>query len=382
MKLGGARAEGCMWLKNESSANIVFNRLKYKSMLSSPLKIRDYAKSSVEVTTEKELLDIMEERSQETARSFANEIKEMEIDKVLFLIFPFISDAFPEMFIKSNYEELAEELNVRQVWNFSAIIDHFKRDKIDIRNGKIRFSHPSYSEAIKYIIYDKRYKTTIAGEILRKVLLRLADNEETAKHAALFLYIHFDKLHGNIRDELLNLMNKHEYNAAKLSEVMIKIIQSCFDTISQNIREQVLLKLLDTKPDWDLIGFVVIPTEMGYISDHLQRTNFVNDLLNAGVYCEVFEIVNNNFDKISPRVRDEIVHKLGSKTHQRRGLCECIEKSFADAPHKVREEILLKLADTELRWCVFEIVNNNFDKISPRVRDAITLKEKEHRPKN
>jgi len=62
--------------------------------------------------TKTELLDTMEEKSQETARSFANEIKAMEQDKVLFLMFPFISDSFSENFVKSNYVMLIRQLNI------------------------------------------------------------------------------------------------------------------------------------------------------------------------------------------------------------------------------------------------------------------------------
>ena len=158
-------------------------------MLSSPLKIRDYAISTVAATTEKELLDIMKEKSQETARSFANEINQMEEDKMLFLMFPFISDGFSEKFVKSNYETLVSELNIQNTaWEFSAILDHFKRDKINITNENIQFSHPSYSEAIKYIIYDKRYKTTKAGEILGKVLLNLSRITKMRASSVSFYY--------------------------------------------------------------------------------------------------------------------------------------------------------------------------------------------------
>ena len=39
-------------------------------------------------------------------RPFAKEINEMEQDKILFLMFPFISDGFSEKFVKSNYDML------------------------------------------------------------------------------------------------------------------------------------------------------------------------------------------------------------------------------------------------------------------------------------
>ena len=83
------------------------------------------------------------------------------------------------VFQLSNYEVLASELNIHQKSEFSTILEYFVLDdKINIKNGNIQFCHPSYSEAISYIIHENismyRRKNTRAEEILEKVLLKLS----------------------------------------------------------------------------------------------------------------------------------------------------------------------------------------------------------------
>ena len=70
MLLTWAKAKGCKWVRDTSLTNLVLNNLKDKTKLSSPLKIRDYAISTVATTSEKELVDLIDEKSKETAKTF------------------------------------------------------------------------------------------------------------------------------------------------------------------------------------------------------------------------------------------------------------------------------------------------------------------------
>jgi hypothetical protein len=56
----------------------------------------------------RELLKILDKKSERPPIIFAEEIKELEADKILFLMFPFISSSFSEIFVKSNYEAILE----------------------------------------------------------------------------------------------------------------------------------------------------------------------------------------------------------------------------------------------------------------------------------
>src|SRR5947209_2410023 len=82
------------------------------------------------------------------------------------------------IFGKSHYEELISELKIEEhSWNFDAVFNHFKDDKIDVSNGKIRFSHPSYFEAIKHIISENSF-TAKTEQILCNTSLKLANNND------------------------------------------------------------------------------------------------------------------------------------------------------------------------------------------------------------
>lgn len=60
-------------------------------------------------------------------------------------------------FVRNKYLELAEELDLKtDTRDFERIIHRFQRGgKIDISREYTTFSHPSYSEALRFILSDK-----------------------------------------------------------------------------------------------------------------------------------------------------------------------------------------------------------------------------------
>ena len=155
-----------VWLDNEDVRNTVLKSMEDETMLPTPLNIRNFVNAVKRETDKQIILHIMKEKSVETAISFGKEIEDMlphHSDRMVFLSFPFISDGFTEEFVKSNYEELIkqlkEDLKIENPWNFNGVFNYFKEDKIEIKDNNLRFSHPSYSEAIKYIISEDRFTT-------------------------------------------------------------------------------------------------------------------------------------------------------------------------------------------------------------------------------
>lgn len=71
--------------------------------------------------------------SQETAKSFAEEIKHITQGKItLFFSFLFISDYFTEDFVKSEYQALAKELDIKiDNWEFDRILRQYRGRKFD-----------------------------------------------------------------------------------------------------------------------------------------------------------------------------------------------------------------------------------------------------------
>ena len=75
-------------------------------------------------------------------------------------------------FIRTTYQELVDELNLKDPWGFDRVLNWFKKDKINIGDKYIRFSHPSYSEALKYLLVEDGDFTRINKEIFSELLLK------------------------------------------------------------------------------------------------------------------------------------------------------------------------------------------------------------------
>jgi hypothetical protein len=101
----------CKWLENENLRDIVLESIRKEVKLPTPLNIKDFIMATGEmgkrdIINDKELLDLIDKESEKTPERFARDIEEMkqhgEIDKILFLCFPFISDSFSCDFVKQN----------------------------------------------------------------------------------------------------------------------------------------------------------------------------------------------------------------------------------------------------------------------------------------
>jgi hypothetical protein len=128
----------------------------------------------------------MNEKSKLIAKSFAEEIKEMSNSEILFLSFPFISDSFSLDFVKTKYQELinnrqlSKGLKIEEaVWDFDRVFEQFIETKIEIKDTRIRFLHPSYYWAFQYAISQNGFITTV-GRILSIVLTHLSYDNQSA----------------------------------------------------------------------------------------------------------------------------------------------------------------------------------------------------------
>ena len=159
--LSWAEAENCRWLENKELKELVLESIKDEKILPTPLSIKDFAVATFDIEKEEELREEIEEKSKETAKAFAEEIKNMSNDKILFLSFLSIYDSLSVEFIRTTYQELIDELNLKDAWGFNRVLNWFRDDKINIDGEDIRFSHPSYSEALKNLLVEDGDFTTI-----------------------------------------------------------------------------------------------------------------------------------------------------------------------------------------------------------------------------
>lgn len=104
--LGWAKQRKCKWLGDEQLRDLVLNSINLENILPTPLSIHDFALSSRAIDNEDEIKQQLRQKSKETGKVFANEIKNMTKDKILFLSFPLIWNRFEVGFVEFVYKEL------------------------------------------------------------------------------------------------------------------------------------------------------------------------------------------------------------------------------------------------------------------------------------
>jgi len=236
--LNWAEEENCNWLGYKKLKELVLNAIKNETTLPTPLSIKDFAVATFDIEKEDALSEKIKEKSKETVKAFAEEIKNMTDDKILFLSFLFIPIRFEVEFVKGEYQKLVKELKLEDAWEFGRILDWFKDDKIESSGNHIGFSHPSYSEALKYLLVEDGFITRINEEIFSKLLFKLSEKDETATAVAgVIVARNFYKLE-NVRDELLLKLSEKD---TATRDVAWGVVRN-FDEL-ENVRDELLLKL-------------------------------------------------------------------------------------------------------------------------------------------
>jgi hypothetical protein len=239
--LSWAEEENCKWLGNDKLKEFVLESIEDEKILPTPLSIKDFAVATFDIEKESALKEKIEEKSKETAKAFAEEIKHMTDDKILFLSFLLIPSPFEVEFVRETYLELVEELNLKYAWEFDRVLNWFKDDKINISVGfgeggfgvkYLVFTHPSYSEALPYLLVEGGFITRINREIFSKLLLNLAEKDEAAGAVARAVADNFDTLPDDARNKLLlNLAEKDE-----AARAVVWAVVDNFDTLPEDVR--------------------------------------------------------------------------------------------------------------------------------------------------
>jgi len=334
MLINWAEESNCRWLENEELKELVLDRIRKGKILPTPLSIREFAVASSNIENEEKLRKLLEEKSKETARAFAEEIKKMTDDKILFLSFSFIW-IFKIEFLREMYQELVDELHLKGAWEFDRVLDWFKDDKIDINKvfgGKrILFSHPSYAEALEFILTENGYPSRINKEIFSKVLIKLPEIEEAAWGVAWAVAENFDRLPKNVRKLLFKLSEREE-----AAGYVVWAVAGNFDRLPKNVRK-LLFKLAEKKE----------------------------------AALDVAMAVAENFNEVPEDVR-KLLFKLSEREEAAKDVAWAVAWYFNRLPEDVRNQLLLKLSEKkEAAEYLAMVVSENFDKIPEDVRGRV-----------
>lgn len=327
-----AEEEGCVWFRDESLKESVLREIE-KWKLPTPMNIRDFAIASAQVNEEKKLMKIIQVKSEETARVFAREILAMPEDRQLFLTFPFIGH-IPLNDAMEAYKKLVDRCKTNHPWSFEDVFNWFKKDKIQTSNGSrpakdfIQFSHPSYSEALKYLLEgDNRFK-----EIFSMSLLNLSERNETAWAVARAVAGNFERLPKEVQDLLSKLAERRDmFGRCIFADDVALAVAMNFEKLPEGVRNQLLLKL--SKINEAATGVV-----------HAVVTNF--ERLPAEIQNLLFK-----FAEMDASAGAVAMHMVGN---------------FERFPEEIRNQLLLKAAETATKPVV-----ENFEGLPKDVRDSL-----------
>jgi Trypsin-like peptidase domain len=354
-----AAVMNCNWNEDQNLKNTVFETIKDERKLPTPLNVEQFAIATAKKELEKdELVERIEAKSKETAKSFAQEIKTMSLDKILFLSFPFISEYFSIDFVKENYEKLVKEIHDDEKLDFSTILEWFKNDKIDIsyveslKNKSIRFSHPSYYEAFEFATYENVSSSKLS-KVLSNVLLNLAYKREASYFIAIAVAKNYDKLQDdNVKNLLFTLANSDDDAAYGVAAA----IDSNFDKLPIGIRNQLLLKISNNKYLSQRVAEIVAKNYDKLQDDNVKNLLFTLANSDEDIARDVAYAVSYKFDKLPENVRRDLILKLISYNKALRSIAYDIY-AFWD---KIPSDILQLLSSELLKREPGTLINTIF----------------------
>ncbi|MCK4398381.1 MAG: hypothetical protein KAV25_05250 [Methanophagales archaeon] len=333
--LNWAEEENCKWLGNEELKNFVLDYMWYEKILPTPLSIKDFAVATYDIEKEKELREKIKEKSKETVKAFAEEVKNMTDDKILFLSFLSIYDYLSVEFVRETYQELVKELDLKDAWGFDRVLSWFK-DKISISDKYIRFSHPSYSEALLFLLVEDGSITRINREIFSKLLLKLAEKRGDTVFFLMAVADNFYELPDDVRNKLL--FERLEKDAA--AWVVARAVANKSDKLPEDITDLLFKLSEDDEAVW-----------------------------------EVAKAVADNFDKFPDDARNKLLLNLSDKDEAVWAVLFAVVYNFDKFPDDTRNKLLLNLSgkDMAVWWSNENAIAYNFDKLPENVRNSLDV---------
>jgi len=362
MVLKWGEGEGCKWLKNDKLRQLIIESMRNENVLPTPLSIRDFALATINIVTEDELREKIKEKSEETEKAFAKEIKNMTDDKIAFLLFPFVG-FFPVDFVRTTYRELVKQLGMKNAWEFDCVLNWFRDDKVKISWGdRIGFSHPSYSKALGYLLTENGYISRINAEILSKLLLKLAENSYSAANVASVVADRFDELSENVRNQLLlKLAEKGEERGLDVVSTIVKN----FDRLPDQVRH-LLFELAEGYFDR---GYVISAVARNFdrLPENVRGLLFKLAEEDNNAFDVAYVIVDE-FDELSEKARNQLLPKALEKDNGAWGAALALANNWLRLPENTRNQLMLKLAERDNRgWALPERLDR-----FPMIADELT----------
>lgn len=323
--LNWAEAEGCKWLENYTIKKSILKLMENEGILSTPLSMKDFAITTVKTENKDELIRLIHEKSMETSKQFAQEIMHMKHDKLLFLSLIFIPNKIEIDLAEKKYNELKIKLNLDQPWEFTRLLNWFKKDKINLHEKKLEFSHPSYYGAFSYLLVEE--ENSVNKEIFSKVFHELSEHNKIAAYVASIIVFYYNILPTNVQEILFRISGK-----LVKQHIIFGIIQRYYE-LPENVRE-FLFKLIEKKDDQ-------IDEVLNYsfaIGAIIPRYNIfpkkIKDIVTKAIekdHLVAFVVLGTlikNFDSIPAKIRNKFIKIFESKIKKDKGFALLVSKDL------------------------------------------------------
>ncbi len=390
-----ATLKKCTWLNNVELKNFILDQIESENILPTLLNIRDFVGASIDINVREQLLTMIKEKSKGTTWAFLKEIKEMTKDKVLFLTILYVLEDAREEFVKETYQNLIESLYLENARKFNDVFNWFKEDKIEITfPNRIKFSHPSYFEAVKDLIsevddYDEIFIGLLKylaekgeatwdvafaiakhfnelPENIRQILFTLTEKDEAAGAVAFAIAKHFNELPEKVRQMLFTLAEKDE-----AAWPVVSAISKHFNELPENIREQLLLTLAEKNEAAGAVAFI-IAEKFNELPKNIREQLLLTLAEKNEAAGDVAYAIIANFNELPENIR-QIFFTLAEKDEAARIVAYAIVKYFNELPENIRK-ILFTLAEKdETAGAVAYAIAANFNEFPENIREQLLL---------
>jgi len=337
--------EKCDWLSNKDLKKMILGLINDKKNLPTPLSLSSFAISTSRISNRELLREKIIVKSEETAKAFAKEFINFSDDKKLFLSFPFIA-TFPYDFVEQHYSELVKEIKNENAWEFKRILSWFKDDKIDFGYEEIEFSHPSYQEALKYLLTEDGNPTFFNVKIFLKVLVKVLESEND--YLALNVFRdYFQQIPLDIAMGYLSLFTSKPLSRSNCSEYTICAIEIITRNYSQLKSEyqEFLMTILNLDNELYNPFLVSILNNYKDLSDDLNLQKIIIDLADKQE-CEDYlaSAIINNYYNLPKGIKKLFKEKIASNNSLL--IAIRIAENFDNHPQEL-QQLYYRLVDDE-----------------------------------
>ena len=399
-----AEEKNCRWYGDRNLTNKVIESIENGVLPAIPLTIFDF----VEATKDIGNLEVLEEKIRTYSKSiekvFADEIiglyKSGRKDRVLLLAITFLMEYSRITVIKRKYEELASE----NFESFEQIINEEYRLTIEswTSGGEehLGFAHPTYREAVHYIIKNSPEIREIFSDIIqnlffedttperelslfnivhliaenfsvfkkdtRDILLYASDDDHGSFFLAYAIETNFNKIPKNIR----NVLIKNIIDNSSSMEIVIRLLSERFDSFSEEFRNEMILRVFNSKRELDGLANLII-TNFHELPDKITKLLF--ELAKMEKYIgEVVYAIAENFQKLPEKVR-QLLLEVAKNNENTDNIAYAIICNFENVSEDVKA-LLFRLAKNEdTAYMVAQEMIEGLDKIPEGVRDELLL---------